>query len=296
MKAKKTITCISFALATTIGVAQDNVGSQKGLNPSQKLSPSELKTVANNIETDWRYGESGILWLEDQGRLNHYLSTASQRCLDDLTSVINFAESWHADNERILQFKRQVYPNPGAKKSERELAQYFKDIDKARTKFQKAEENEAMYQRLLRETKPLIEKKKHETFTPPTGALTYFHFRQGGGMLYRPPLEATLTRQKDGTYRVMLDTEDFERLDTIPLTQAQVDTVRQMLIDGEVYKMPVYYDEPFLLLDAPSSSVEVRFTDADFHCNTFPPKNWGGKNIWEVYQYLKGLQPKSKSE
>ena len=71
MKAKQIITIITFAIATNIGMAQENVNSPKGSKHSPKLSTSELKTVANNIETDWRYGESGILWFEDQGRLDH---------------------------------------------------------------------------------------------------------------------------------------------------------------------------------------------------------------------------------
>ena len=280
MKAKQTITLITLIMTVTSGFAQE------------KLSSSELKAVANSIETDWRFGSSGIIWFEDQGRLNYYLETAPMRCLDDLTEVVNLAETWHADNQRILQFKQQVYPKPGTKKSEQSLAQYIKDTSNAIKKFQQAQENEAMYQRLIREVQPLINAKKQQTFTPPTGALTHFHFRQGGGMVYRPPLESTLDRMKDGTYRVTLDTEEFDILDTIPLTQAQVDTVRQMLIEGEVYKMPAYYDEPYLLLDAPSSSVSVHFTDATYRCTSFPPRDWGGKNIWAVYRYLKGLQPK----
>jgi len=280
MKAKQTITLITFAMTSIWGFAQE------------KLSPSELKAVANSIETDWQFGSSGVIWFEDQGRLNYYLETAPKRCLDDLTTVVNYAEEWHAENQRILQFKQQVYPKPGTKKSEQSLAQYVKDTSTALKKFQQAQENEAMYQRLIHETQPLINMKKQQTFTPPTGALTHFYFRQGGGMVYRPPLQSTLDRMKDGTYRVILDTKEFDVLDTIPLTQAQVDTVSQMLIDGEVYKMPAYYDTPYRLLDAPSSSVSVHFTDATYSCSSFPPSDWGGKNIWEVYRYLKALQPK----
>ena len=57
----------------------------------------------------------------------------------------------------------------------------------------------------------------------------------------RPAYQAILERQKDGKYIVALDTDDFHKLDTIPLTQAHVDTIRQMLIEGEVYKMPAPY-------------------------------------------------------
>ena len=282
MKAKRTLTLLALTMTMTTTFAQG------------KLTESEIKAVANSIETDWRYGISGVMWLEDKGRLDYYLNTAPKRCLKDLMDIISASEQGHRENQLILQFKKQVYPQPGNKKCERNLAQYFKDTDKARKKFEEAQENEQMYQRLIRETKPLIEMKKKQTFTAPTGALTHFYFRQSGGMVYRPPLQANLDRQKDGSYIVTLDTQDFERLDTILLTQAQVDTIRQMLIDGEVYKMPEYYDEPYLLLDGPSSSVSVSFTDADYRCNSFPPSDWGGKNIWMVYEYLKGLKIKQE--
>lgn len=48
----------------------------------------------------------------------------------------------------------------------------------------------------------------------------------------RSAYQAILERQKDGKYIVALDTDDFHKLDTIPLTQAHVDTIRQMLIEG----------------------------------------------------------------
>ena len=100
--------------------------------------------------------------------------------------------------------------------------------------------------------------------------------------------------KKDGKYIVALDTDDFHKLDTIPLTQAHVDTIRQMLIEGEVYKMPAFYDSPLLILDAPSGSVSVKFTDASYSCNNIPPFKWGGECIEKVYQYLKTLQPEHK--
>ena len=282
MKAKLTSALLTLAMAIHPALAQD------------RLTEQELKAVGNSIDTDWRYGFSHVMWLEDQGRLDYYLRTAPKRCIDDITEVVNLAEPWHADNQRILQFKQQVYPKPGSKKSEQSLARYVKDADKARQKFEQAQQNEAMYQQLIRETRPLIDMKRQQTFTPPTGTLTRFHFRQGGGMVHRPPTQCELDLQKDGTYLVTLDTEDFERLDTVRLTQAQADTIRQMLIDGEVYKMPEYYDEPFLLLDGPSSSVSVSFADAEYRCNSFPPSDWGGRNIWKAYQYLKVLAPKQK--
>lgn len=261
----------------------------------EKLTEQEIADVAKAMETDWRYGVSHVLWLEDEGRLTYYLQTASGRCLDDLTTVVELAERSHIECHRILQVEKQIYAKPGSKKSEASLARYFTDTEKARQRFAAAKEAEQMYKRLLRETAPIIESKSKQTFKAPEGELTKFYFRQGGGMVHMPARQAILNRQKDGTYTVQLDTRDFDRLDTLVVTQAQVDTIRQMLIEGEVYKMPRYYDTPMLLLDGPSSSVEVCFTDATFSCGSFPPSDWGGRNIWKVYHYLKDLQPKQEA-
>ena len=261
----------------------------------KKLSEAELEATAKSMETDWRFTCTYIIWLEDESRLNYYLSTIGGRCVDDITTVLDMSEEWHKNNERILQLESQIYAKPGTKKAEQSLARYFKDTTKAKQLFAKAHQNEAMYNRLVMEAYPVLKRKEQEVFTVPKGDLTYFYFHQGGGMVHRPPLQSILERQKDGTYTVILDTKDFERVDTITLTQAQVDTVRQMLIKGEVYKMPQYYDEPMLLLDAPSSSVSVKFADASFSCNNYPPMRWGGESIWDVYRYLKGLQPKDEN-
>lgn len=264
------------------------------IHAQKKLSGEEMEKIANLMETDWHFTSTYILWLENENRLNHYLSTLEGRCIDDISSVLEMSEEWYKNNQRVLQLESQIYTKPGTKKSEANLARYFKDTEKAKKLFAQAHVNEQMYNRLVLQSTAVIKRKQKEVFTVPQGALTYFYFRQGGGMVHRPPLQSTLERQKDGTYTVELDTKDFERLDTITLTQAQVDTIRQMLIDGEVYKMPLYHDEPVLLLDAPSSSVSVKFTDASFHCNAYPPMKWGGAKIWDVYRYLKGLQPKDE--
>ena len=76
------------------------------------------------------------------------------------------------------------------------------------------------------------------------------------------------------------------------VTKEQVDEIRKLLIDGEVYKMPRYHDLPVILLDGPGSSVSVRFTDGEYMCNSLPPSDWGGKNIIAVYNYLRALHPK----
>ena len=280
MKVRRAIAFLALLISITSGYAQG------------KLSEEEIKSTAKQIENDWQFGHNHVIWMEDQQALSHYLETIPLRCPDELEMVVGLSEQSHAENQRILQLKQQIYPKPRTKKSEQSLAHYFTDTEKAKQKFAAAEESEQMYQQLIKEATPVIEAKDQRKYTIPQGELTYFYYHLGGGMLYRPAAEATLRLQKDGTYLVALDTYKFHVLDTIPVTQAQVDTIRQMLIEGEVYKMPIYYDEPMRILDAPSGSVSVKFTDASYHCNNLPPSNWGGKNIRKVYEYLKALQPK----
>lgn len=282
MTTRRTLALIISTMVMTSGVAQE------------KLTEEEIKSTAQQIENDWRYGSNHVIWMENQNTLSRYLETAPLRCLDELEEVVGWSQEPHEANLRILQLKQQIYPNPGSKKSERSLSRYFTDTEKAKQKFIAAEEMEKMYQRLIKETAPIIEAKKQKTFTAPQGELTYFYYHLGGGMVNRPAYQAILERRKDGKYIVALDTDDFHKLDTIPLTQAHVDTIRQMLIEGEVYKMPAFYDSPLLILDAPSGSVSVKFTDASYSCNNIPPFKWGGECIEKVYQYLKTLQPEHK--
>lgn len=258
---------------------------------AQHLTEKDITGIINEMAQNPRR-VSHVMWLEDSSRLDYYIGSAPERCLDDLEDVINFAERGHLDNARIIQLEQQIYAKPGKKKCEEALQKYFKNPDAARTTFQCAHEAEALYQRLVREVTPLIEAKKNQTFTAPKGELLQFSFRQGGGMRHVPATHVCLKKGKDGSYTAELDTYSFTQYDTIAITQAQADTVRQMLIDGEVYKMPRYYDSPMMVLDAPRSSVSVTFSDASYSCSDFPPSDWGGKNIWEAYRYLKALQPK----
>lgn len=280
MNIKRTLALIGIAITTTAGFAQDT------------LDKDEIKSIATKMENDWLFGFNHVIWMENQHTFSEYLETIPLRCPYELESVVNFSKDAHEQNQRILQLKKQIYTKPGSKKSENELARYFTDTEKAKQKFAAAEESERMYQQLIEATTPFIESQDKRTFTIPQGELTYFYYHLGGGMVYRPASQATLERQKDGTYHVALDTEDFDKLDTILLTQAQVDTIRQLLIEGEVYKMPRFYDEPVRVLDAPSGSVSVKFADTSYSCNNLPPSDWGGRNIYKVYQYLKALQPK----
>lgn len=282
MNIKRTLALIGLAVTTAAGFAQDT------------LDKDEIKSIVTKMENDWLFGFNHVIWFENQSRFAEYLETIPLRCPYELESVVSFSKDAHDQNQRILQLKKQIYTKPGSKKSESTLARYFTDTEKAKQKFAAAEESERMYQQLIEAAIPFIESQDKRTFTIPQGELTYFYYHLGGGMVYRPASQATLERQKDGTYLVSLDTEEFDKLDTILLTQAQVDTIRQLLIDGEVYKMPRFYDEAVRVLDAPSGSVSVKFSDASYSCNNLPPSDWGGKNIYKVYQYLKALQPKHR--
>lgn len=259
----------------------------------KRLTETEIKGIVTLMENNPRC-TTGLLWVENESRLSYFLTSVHGRCVDDLEMVLDYAQKWHADNARIVQLEQQIYSKPGKKKCEQALQQYFQNPDAARATFAHAHQAEGMYERLVREITPVLEGKRNQVFSAPQGELTYFEFRRGGGMRYAPPRHAVLKRGKDGSYTVKLDTSEFDVMDTIAVTQAQVDTVRQMLIEGEVYKMPRYYDVPMMVFDAPSTSVSVEFTDASFSCNANPPSKWGGKNIYAVYKYLKALQKKEE--
>ena len=257
-----------------------------------KLSDKEITAIKTEMAENPEC-RTPLLWLEDDGRTDYYLETAPLRCPDELDELIHLSEPWHEENSRILQLEQQIYPKPGSSKSEKMLAQHFKDVEKAKKTFECARKAEERYSRMVKELVPLIESKRQQTtFKVPQGELTHFEYHSGGGMVHKPASHGELIRQDDGSYIALLDTYSFEKLDTIAITPQQVDTIRTMLIEGEVYKMPRYHDEHYMIFDAPHSSASVEFSDASFSCNNYPPTNWGGRNIYKVYQYLKALQPK----
>ena len=257
----------------------------------EKLNDEEIEVV-KKIMHDNPKCRSHVIWFESNDALEHYISTIPGRCPDDVERVLNEAEDWHRDNNMILRLEKQIYPKPGSKKSEKSLASHFNDVEKAKETFRCSHGAESMYEKLTQATDGFVDASRNRVYQAPKGELTYYHYRSGGGMIRRPPVDATLTRGKDGTYVAHMSTDEFNQYDTIQVTLEQVDTIRKMLIDGEVYKMPRYYDEPYMIFDAPHSSCAVKFSDASFSCNKYPPQDWGGKNIYAVYQFLRKLQPK----
>ena len=258
----------------------------------EKLSEEQIKATAQKMESDWRFGSPMVMWMESENSFNYYIGTAPGRCPDELEDVLKFAEPCYQESLEILQLEKQIYRKPGSKKWESSLEKYFNDTERAKKKFESARRNVEMYEKMVNMFTPMIEGMRKQTFKVPEGELVRFEFHSGGGMVRRPPTHGELIRQEDGNYIALLDTDDFDKLDTIAVTKEQVDEIRALLIEGEVYKMPLYYDTPVMLLDGPSSHVSVEFTDASYSCNSYPPSEWGGKNIAAAYNYLRKLHPK----
>lgn len=257
-----------------------------------QLSEAEIRSTAEKMENDWRFAFPIVRWMEDSQIFEHYISTAPMRCPEELQDVLNMSESCYQESMQILQLEKQIYRKRGAKKWEASLANYFKDPGKAREKIAAAHRNVEMYEKMAAMFPSIIEGMRNMTYNIPQGELVNFVFHSGGGMVRRPATHGELQRLKDGSYIALLDNDTFDQYDTVAVTKAQADEIRKLLIDGEVYKMPKYYDTPVLLLDGPSSHVSVEFTDGSYSCDSFPPSDWGGKNIGAVYNYLRKLNRK----
>ena len=96
-----------------------------------KLSDKEITAIKTKMAENPEC-RTPLLWLEDDGRTDYYLETAPLRCPDELDELIHLSEPWHEENSRILQLEQQIYPKPGSSKSEKMLAQHFKDVEKAK--------------------------------------------------------------------------------------------------------------------------------------------------------------------
>lgn len=262
------------------------------LSAQDKLSEKEVQDIVEKMENDWRFALPIVRWMEDQSVFDHYISTIPDRCPDELEDVLDMAESCYQESQQVLLVENQIYRKPGVKKWEDSLAGYFKDTGKAKEKFAAAHRNVEMYEKMAKMFPPIIEGKRNQEYRVPQGELDSFEYYLGGGMARRPPIRGEVKRQKNGRYIALLDTDSFDKLDTVALTKEQVDEIRKLLIDGEVYKMPRYYDLPVLLLDGPGGYVSVMFSDGEYRCNTIPPGDWGGKSATAVYNYLRSLHPK----
>lgn len=256
-----------------------------------QLSEAEIQSIVEKMENDWQFAHPIVRWLEDQHNYDFYMRTAPYRTPEELQNVLDFAKESYEQGLQVLQVEKQVYPKPGKKKSETSLAKYFKDTEKAKAKFASVHEDVARYEQMADLFPKYIAGMRAMEYTLPQGALVNYLYHSGGGMLRQPAVHLEVERQDDGSYVARLNTHSFDKLDTVALTKEQVDHIRQLLIEGEVYKMPRYHDTPVLLLDGPSSSVSVNFEDREYSCNDYPPSEWGGKAVAAVNKYLREIHP-----
>ena len=262
------------------------------LSAQDKLSEEEIQGIVEKMENEWRFALPMVWWMEDQSSFDYYIGSVHERCPDELEDVLEMAEDCYKESLQVLMVEKQIYRKPGSEKWEASLEKYFKDTDRAREKFATAHRNVEMYEKMAKMFPPIIEGMRNHKYRVPQGDLVSFEYHSGGGMIHRPPIHGELRLQKNGRYIALLDTDSFNKFDTVAVTKEQVDEIRKLLIDGEIYKMPRYHDLPVILLDGPSSSVSVKFTDGEYMCNSLPPSDWGGKNIIAVYNYLRALHPK----
>lgn len=257
-----------------------------------KLSEAEIKNIVEQMEDDWRFAYPMVRWLQDEASFDFYVRTAPGRTPEELQDVLDLGKECYEQSKQLLQVEKQVYPKPGRKKSEASLAQYFKDPEKAKERMAAARVNVKRYEAIADMFPRIIEGTRNMTYKVPEGALVSFEYYSRGGMMREPGTHVEVRRQQDGSYLAFLDTWSFNKLDTVALSKPQVDHIRQLLIDGEIYKMPQYSDTPMLLLDGPSSSVSVSFEDADYSCSSYPPLDWGGRTVMAVNNYLRELHPR----
>ena len=256
-----------------------------------QLSEAEIQDIVGKMENDWQFAHPVVQWLEDQYKFDFYMRTAPQRTPEELQDVLDFAKESYEQGLQVLQVEKQVYPKPGRKKSEASLAKYFKDTEKAKAKFAAVHTDVTRYEQMADLFPKIIAGMRTMEYNVPQGALVHYEFHSGGGMMRQPAVHLEVERQDNGSYVARLNTYSFDKLDTVALTKEQVDHIRQLLIEGEVYKMPAYHDTPVMLLDGPSSSASVAFEDREYSCNDFPPSDWGGKAVSAVNKYLREIHP-----
>ena len=256
-----------------------------------QLSEAEIQNIVEKMENDWQFAHPIVQWLDDEYKFDFYMRMAPQRTPEELQNVLDFGKESYEQGLQVLQVEKQVYPKPGRKKSEASLAKYFKDTEKAKAKFAAVHTDVARYEQMADLFPKIIAGMRTREYVVPQGALVHYEFHSGGGMIRRPAVHLEVARQDDGSYVARLNTNSFDKLDTVALTKEQVDHIRQLLIEGEAYKMPAYHDTPVMLLDGPSSSASVEFEDRSYSCSDFPPSDWGGKAVSAVNKYLREIHP-----
>jgi hypothetical protein len=288
MKTVITILAIVAVCITAMacGSKKSNVVETSTQTQVEKLTETQIEKFVTSLEKpDYTYRDA--LFIEGT---DYYISKMPQLSLGQLEDFLKIIESMNSRNNTTLKMKESVAASfeggfdAAVKKYSSKPDEVYKNIAERNEYAQKF----ALLKSMLTSN---IEKKRNQVFTVPKGDLIYYEDRTFGGML--PGTTYRLEKKDDGkTY--LTSPLGWRGDTTIVVPDSTLAHVQKLFIDGKAYEVAPLYMTPYRIFDAPSWSMDSKFSSGERISSTGQQSRSGIKAFNVIEDYLREIAPKPK--
>ena len=286
MKTATTLLAALAICATSVacGSQKSNAVETSTETQVEKLSETQIEKFVTSLEQpDYSFREA--LFIEGT---DYFIKQMPLFSLDDLEDFLKIVNGMDEQNNMTLQMKERVASSmkggfeAAVNKYSSKPDEVFKNI---------AEKNEyaqkfALLRSMLNSN---IEKKRDQVFEIPEGDLVFYETRSFGGML--PGTTYLLEKKADGkTY--LTSPMGWRNDTTIVVPDSTNAHVQKLFIDGKAYEVAPLYMTPFRIFDAPSWSMEARFSSGKTISSHGQQSRPGIAAFGKIEQYLREIAPK----
>ena len=281
-------TIIICAATALLASALTCCSAQKSVQGTQveKLDESQLqKFITSQERPDYTFRESMFI-----NNTDYLISKLPKLSLGQLESFLDIVNSMNRENDMMLLMRdRAAASIKGGLQAA--INKYSSKPDMVVQNLQERDENKRKLSLVKGMLESTIEKKKNQVFEIPKGDLIYYEERTFGGML--PGTTYCLEKKNDGkTY--LTSTLGWRGDTTIVVPNGTLEHVQKLFIDGKAYEVAPLYMTPFRVFDAPSWSMEAKFSSGERISSNGQQARSGIKAFDIIEDYLRELAPKPK--
>lgn len=289
MKTATTLLAALAICATSVacGSQKSNAVDSSTDTKIEKLSETQIEKFVTSLEKpDYSFREA--LFIEGTDYFIKQLPLFSLDRLEDLLEIVNGMDR---ENNMLLQMKENVAASMKGG-FDAAVSKYSSKPDEVYKNIAQRNEYAQKFALLRSMISSNIEKKRDQVFEIPEGDLVFYEDRSYGGML--PGTTFQLEKKKDGkTYL----TSTMGRRDetTIVVPDTALAHVQKLFIDGKAYEVAPLYMTPFRIFDAPSWSMEARFSSGKTISSHGQQAGPGIAAFGKIESYLRELAPKPQA-
>ena len=289
MKQVKSLSILAIVLVILMACASKKTVTNPSVTEPEttieKLDEDQLKKLVSQLEQ--RDNEAnGLMLLRAP---EYFVSNAPKLAVDEMESFVELLQRSKQGNDAIMELcKRADVSIDGG--VEAAINMYSNRPERTIENLKSRRENDNNYSLLISTFQKQIEINKEKEYTIPEGDLVYYSHRSFGGMLRGTHYEI----QKNGNGETFLTTNaNFRdmRDTTFVVPDTALVHIKKIIVDYKMYELAPLYVTPFLVYDAPSTSISATFSCGQRINSEGQQAAPHNKGVWIISDYLSSLLP-----